>query len=63
MLFRSATIDGTPTLVGVVDGDVLTLVNGTPTFDSVATSKNIPISFTAFTLSGDGVTVGNYTLT
>ena len=60
---NTATIDGTPTLVGVVDGDVLTLVNGTPTFDSVATSKNIPISFTAFTLSGDGVTVGNYTLT
>ena len=58
-----AEIDGTPALVGVVDGDVLTLVNGVPTFDSVKIGKNIAISFTAFTLSGDSVTVGNYTLT
>lgn len=60
---NTAAIDGTPTLVGVVDGDVLTLVNGVPTFDSVKIGKNIAISFTAFTLSGDSVTVGNYTLT
>ena len=60
---NTAEIDGTPTLVGMVDGDVLTLVNGVPTFDSVKTGKNIAISFTAFTLSGDSVTVGNYTLT
>lgn len=60
---NTAEIDGTPTLVGVVDGDVLTLVNGVPTFDSVKIGKNIAISFTAFTLSGDSVTVGNYTLT
>lgn len=60
---NTAEIDGTPVLVGVVDGDVLELVNGTPTFDSVAIGKNIPIRFTAFTLSGDSVTVGNYTLT
>ena len=60
---NTAAIDGTPTLVGVVDGDVLTLVNGVPTFDSVKIGKNIAISFTAFTLSGDRVTVGNYTLT
>ena len=59
----TAEIDGTPTLVGVVDGDVLTLVNGVPTFDSVKIGKNIPVSFTAFTLSGDRVTVANYTLT
>ena len=58
-----AEIDGTPALVGVVDGDMLTLVNGVPTFDSVKIGKNIAISFTAFTLSGDSVTVGNYTLT
>lgn len=60
---NTAAIDGTPTLVGVVDGDVLTLINGTPTFDSVKIGKNIAISFTAFTLSGDRVSVGNYTLT
>ena len=60
---NTAEIDGTPALVGVVDGDVLTLVNGVPTFDSVTVGKNIPVSFTAFTLSGDNVTVGNYTLT
>ena len=60
---NTAEIDGTPTLVGVVDGDVLTLINGVPTFDSVQIGKNIAISFTAFTLSGDSVTVGNYTLT
>ncbi len=60
---NTAEIDGTPMLVGVVDGDVLTLVNGVPTFDSVKIGKEIAISFTAFTLSGDSVTVGNYTLT
>ena len=60
---NSAEIDGTPALAGVVDGDVLELVNGVPTFDSVTVGKNIPVSFTAFTLSGDSVTVGNYTLT
>ena len=60
---NTAEIDGTPTLVGVVDSDVLTLVNGVPTFDSVKIGKNIAISFTAFTLSGDRVTVDNYTLT
>ena len=60
---NTAEIDGTPALVGVVDGDMLTLVNGVPTFDSVKIGKNIAISFTAFTLSGDSVTVGNYTLT
>ena len=60
---NTAAIDGTPTLVGVVDGDMLTLVNGVPTFDSVKIGKNIAIGFTAFTLSGDSVTVGNYKLT
>ena len=60
---NTAAIDGTPTLVGVVDGDMLTLINGVPTFDSVKIGKDIAISFTAFTLSGDRVSVGNYTLT
>ena len=59
----TAEIDGTPALVGLVDGDVLELVNGTPTFNSVKIGKNIPISFTMFTLVGDSVTFGNYRLT
>ena len=60
---NSAEFDGTPVLNGVVDGDDITLVNGIPTFDSVTTGENIPISFTEFALSGDSVTIGNYTLT
>ena len=59
---NTAEIDGTPTLVGLVDGDMLELINGVPTFNSVAAAKNIPVSFTAFTLSGNRVTVGNYKL-
>ena len=59
---NTAAIDGTPTLVGLVDGDSLELINGTPTFDSVAVGKNISISFTDFTLLGDSETFGNYTL-
>lgn len=60
---NTAEIDGTPVLAGVVDGDVVKLVNGVPTFERVTIGKNIPVSFTAFTLSGDNVIVGNYTLT
>lgn len=59
---NTAEIDGTPTLVGVAKGDKLKLVNGTPTFDSVTIGKNIPISFTMFTIEGDSTVVGNYTL-
>ena len=59
---NTAEIDGTPTLAGVVEGDILELVNGIPTFDSVSVGKDIPIHFTLFTLSGDSTTVGNYTL-
>ena len=42
---------------------MLELINGVPTFDSAAIGKDITIGFTAFTLSGGSVTVGNYTLT
>ena len=59
----TAEIDGTPTLVGLVEGDRLQLVCGTPTFDSAAIGKNIPVTFTVFALQGDSVTVGNYALT
>ncbi len=60
---NTAAIDGTPTLAGVVGGDVLTLINGVPTFDRVTVGKNIPVSFTEFALFGDSTTLGNYTLT
>ena len=59
----TAEIDGTPTLVGLVEGDRLQLVCGTPTFGSAAIGKNIPVTFTSFALQGDSVTVGNYALT
>ena len=60
---NTATIDGTPTLDGVIeaDKDNVTLVNGTPTFTSAAVGKDIPITFTDFSISGDAI--GNYTLT
>ena len=40
---NTAAIDGTPALVGVVDGDMLTLINGVPTFDSVKIGKDIAL--------------------
>lgn len=50
-----------PALVGVVEGDQVTLTGGTPTFDSVKTGKDIAVSFTDFAIGGDSA--GNYTLT
>lgn len=60
---NTAEIEGTPALVGLVDGDVLALLCGTPTFDSVSVGRNIAVSFTKFELFGNSTTVGNYTLT
>ena len=64
---NTATLDGTPTLIGLVAGENLTLICGTPTFDSVNVGRKIPVSFTAFTISdGTGQGAGlasNYTLT
>lgn len=59
---NTAQIDGAPSLVGVVEGDTLKLVNGVPTFDSVEIGEDISVSFTEFSLAGDAVTVGNYVL-
>ena len=59
---NAATLDGTPTLDGLVEGDTLQLLNGVPTFDSVAVGKGIPVSFTTFALFGDSVMLGNYAL-
>lgn len=57
----TAQLDGSPTLNGAVEGDKVTLINGIPFFTAVGISENIPIRFTAFTLSG--ADSGNYTLT
>ena len=61
---NTAAIEGTPTLVNLVDGESLTLRCGTPAFDTVAVGDNIPVSFTEFTIA-DSATgkAGNYSLT
>ena len=55
-----AELDGTPGIVGKVDGDEVELVNGTPSFDTVTVKRDIAISFTEFTLRGRDA--ANYTL-
>ena len=57
----SAVISGTPTLIGVVNGEDVKLINGTPSFTAITTGENIPVSFTDFSLSG--ADAGNYILT
>lgn len=50
-------------LNNVANNDSITLLNGTPTFNSVNVANGIGITFTDFTLSGDADVVKNYTLT
>ena len=59
---NTAEIDGTPKLSGLVDGDSVQLLNGIPTFDDVNVGKNIPVSFTSFSLFGDSTMLCNYKL-
>lgn len=59
---NTAKIVGIPTLVGLADGDRLQLLDGIPTFDSVSVGKDIPVSFTKFSLFGDSTLLCNYTL-
>jgi hypothetical protein len=56
-----ATIVGTPSLVGVVSGDVVTL-SGSPVaqFTSTSVGTNIPVNVSGYTLSG--AASGNYSL-
>jgi len=56
----TAEFSGTPELNGVVSGDTINLINGTPSFanKNVGTSKGI--NFTPFSINGIGV--GNYNL-
>ena len=58
---NTATISGTPALVGVAENDTVTLAAGTPTFSSVNVGEDIAISFTNFSISGDDA--DNYELT
>ena len=58
---NTASFSGTPALNGVVAGDDVTLVNGTPSFADINIDNNIAINFTEFQLDGDDA--GNYTLT
>ena len=59
--FNTAEIE-TAALVGVAEGDQITLINGIPTFDSVEVGENIAIHFTAFTLEAEEDVLNNYTL-
>ena len=52
---------GTVTHSGFVAGDDVQLVNGIPSFSSKDKGENIPVTFTAFTLTGTDA--GNYALT
>ncbi|MCD8045942.1 MAG: cadherin-like beta sandwich domain-containing protein [Clostridiales bacterium] len=58
----SATIDSA-TLKNIANNDAVSLENGIATFTSAEVGKNISISFTEFTLSGDAAVLKNYTLT
>lgn len=59
--FNTAEIESAA-LVGVAEGDQITLINGTPTFDSVEVGENIAIHFTEFTLEAEEDVLNNYTL-
>ena len=50
----------TATLNGIVEGDEVTLVNGTPTFAHANVGEDISVSFTEFSL--EGTDAGNYDL-
>ena len=56
----TAEID-TVTLNGIVEGDSVQVVNGTPSFEYANVGDAIPVSFTDFTLTG--ADAGNYRLT
>lgn len=58
---NSATFHETPTLSGVEAGDLVTLINGTPTFSSVAIGTGIAVNLTNFGITGNDA--NNYTLT
>lgn len=50
---NSAEFDGIPTLSGGIEGEDVSVINGTPTFSSINIGENIPINFTHFSLIGN----------
>lgn len=59
---KTAQWDGTPTLIGLVEGETLQLICGVPTFTSVTPGSNIPVTFTPFSLADGTGLASNYTL-
>ena len=63
MLFRSSTvaeITDNGTLIGVLEGDVLTIVKGNANYDNKNVGTTKTVTFTGFAI--DGADKGNYTL-
>lgn len=58
---NTAEYDEVPELIGVEEGDAVTLVSGTPAFDRVNVGDQISISLTDFSISG--ADAENYSLT
>lgn len=59
---KTAQWDGTPTLIGLVEGETLQLICGVPTFTSAIPGSNIPVTFTPFSLADGTGLASNYTL-
>ena len=59
---KTAQWDGTPTLIGLVEGETLQLICGVPTFTSATPGSNIPVTFTPFSLADGTGLAANYTL-
>lgn len=59
---KTAQWDGTPTLIGLVEGETLQLICGVPTFTSAIPGSNIPVTFTPFSLADGTGLAANYTL-
>ena len=57
---KNAAFGSRPTLRGVIQGEDVTLTEGTPSFTRETAGEGILISFTEFSLSG--ADIGNYTL-
>lgn len=49
---NTAQFKSNPELSGLVSGDDISLINGTPTFSDVNVSSDIPIEFTTFSIEG-----------
>lgn len=56
----AAAFDGTPTLLGLVEGDDVTLVPGTPSFSSPDVGDDVPVDLTEFSI--EGADAANYLL-